>query len=76
MLSMTLERELRRFGVEGLAVVKFHARPQLDGDGLAVGGASDASASCGTTLRFCVDVEQLVAKRSKDDAPDIGAGER
>ena len=34
------------------------------------------SASCGTMFELLVDVEQLVADRREDDAPDIGARQR
>ena len=36
--GMAFKREFGCFGVKRLAVVKFHARPELDGDRLAVGG--------------------------------------
>jgi hypothetical protein len=48
-VEVALERELRGLGVERLAVVEFHVRPQLDRDGLAVLRGLVESASCGTT---------------------------
>src|SRR5262245_40239066 len=74
--DMAFERELRRFGVEGLAVMKFDAGPQLDRDSLAVGRGGMGQRELWHNIETLVDIEQLVAKRSKDDAPDICPGER
>ena len=68
-----VERELRRFGVERLAVVEFHAWPQLDGDGLAVFRGRVRERELRHDVEIGVDVEQLVAHRGEHDAAHIGA---
>jgi len=73
---MPFQRELRGLGVERLAVVEFHVRPQLDGHLLAVGGSLVRQRKLRHDIELFVDVEQLVAKRREDDTPDIGAAER
>ena len=73
---MTIDRKFGRFGVKRLAVMKFDARPELDRDGLAVGGGGVRERELRHDIQILINVEQLVAKGSKDDAPDIGPGER
>ena len=74
--EMAIEREFRGLGVERLAVVEFHARPQLDGDRLAVGRGLVRERELRHDVELLVDVEQLVAERGEHDAADIGARER
>src|SRR5581483_9926735 len=62
-----------RRGVERLAVVKLHARPELDGDGLAVGRRLLAERELRDDVALLVDVEQLVANRGEDDARGVEA---
>ena len=74
--QVPVEAELRRLGVERLAVVELHALAQLDGDRLAVAGDLVRSRELGHEVELLVDVEQLVADRREDDAADVGARER
>ena len=62
--------------VERLAVLEFHARPQLDRDLLAVGGGLVRQRELRHDVELFVDVEQLVAERREHDAADIGARQR
>ena len=73
---MAVEAVLGGRGVERLAVMELHARPELDGDGLAVGRGLLAERQLRHDVELVVDVEQLVAQRGEDDAADIGARER
>ena len=70
---VAVERELRGFRVERLAVVEFHVRPQLDRDGLSVRGRLVRERELRHDVEIVVDVEQLVAQRREHDAPDIRA---
>ena len=74
--QVAFEREFRGLRVERLAVMEFHARPQLDGDLLAVGGGLVRQRKLRHDVELLVDVEQLVAERGEHDAADIGARER
>ena len=55
--------------------MKFYAGPEFDRDGLAVGGGGVRQRER-HHIQILINVEQFVAKGSKDDAPDIGPGER
>ena len=74
--QVALEGELRRLGVERLAVVELDVRAQLDRHRLAVVGGLVGQRELRHDVELLVDVEELVAKRREDDAADIGAGER
>src|SRR5262245_57046187 len=71
---MSVEREFRCRRVERLAIVKFDARSQLYGDGLAVGGGLVGEGELRYDLEVFIDVEQLVAQTGEDDAADVGSG--
>ncbi len=73
--EVAVEAVLGGLGVERLAVVERHARPELDGDGLAVGRGLLAERQLRHDVELVVDIEQLVAERGEDDAADIGARE-
>src|SRR5262245_42114878 len=75
-VEMTVEAVLGRRRVERFAVLELHAGPELDGHGLAVGRGRVAERQLRHDVELVVDVEQLVADRGEDDAPDIGAAER
>jgi len=70
---MALQREFGRFRIERLAVLEFDARPELDGDLLAVGGGLVRQRELRHDVELFIDVEQLVAQRGEHDAADIGA---
>ena len=72
---VTIDRKFGGLGIERLAIMKLDARPEFDGDGLAVGRGGVRQRELRHDIQILVSVEQLVAKGSKDDAPDIGAGE-
>src|SRR6266702_3045006 len=74
--DVAVEREFCSLGVERLAIVEFHARPKLDEDLLAVVRGLVGQRELRHDVEFFVDVEQLVAKRRKYDAADIGTPER
>ncbi len=71
--QMPLQRKLCGLRIEGLAVVKLDAGPELDGDFLAVGRCLVAQRELRHDVELFVDVEQLVAERCEHDAADIGA---
>jgi len=66
-----LQRVFCRFGIEFLAVVKFDIRAQVDRYRQPVGRNFIAERKLRHDVQLFVDVKQLVAKRSKDDAADI-----
>ena len=72
--QMALQRKLCSLRIEGLAVVKLDAGPELDGYFLAVGRCLVAQCELRHDVELFVDVEQLVAERCEHDAADIGAG--
>ncbi len=74
--QMPLERELGGFRVERFAVVKLDVGTQLDGHRFAVGGGLVRERELRNDVELRVDVEQLVAERGEDDAPDIGPRKR
>ena len=74
--QMALEGELRRLGIERLAVVELDVRAQLDRHRLAVVGRIMGQRELRHDVELLVDVEELVAQGREDDASDIGAGER
>ena len=76
MVRWRSKRELRRLGVERLAVVELDVRAQLDRHRLAVVGGLVGQRELRHDVELLVDVEELVAERREDDASDIGAGER
>jgi hypothetical protein len=62
-----IDGEFGRFGVEGLAVVKFDAR-----SGLIVTVLPSAEVECGASwhhIQILVDVKQLVAEQAKTMRP-------
>ena len=68
---VAVERELHGFGVERFAVLEFHVRPQLDGDGLPVFRRLMRERELRHDVEIAVDVEQLVAQRGEHDAADV-----
>ena len=72
---VALERELRGFGVERLAVMEFHAGRSLMVTVLAVGRGLVRERELRHDVELLVDVEQLVAERGEHDAADIGAAD-
>ena len=68
-----VEGELHGVGVEGLTILKFHVRAQLDRNGLSVRRGLVRERELRHDVKVAVDVEQLVAQRREDDAADIGA---
>src|SRR5262249_22428166 len=56
--------------------MEFDVWPELYADCLAVGGGLVREGELRHNIKLLVDIEQLVAKRCKDDASDIGPGER
>ncbi len=71
--EMAVEAVLGGLGVERLAVVELHARPQFQRDGLAVRRRLVAERQLRHDVGLLVDIEQLVAEGGKDDARRIEA---
>ena len=70
---MAVDRVLRRLGVELLAVMEFDLGAQLDGEHLVVPRPFIRCGELRHDLEVGGDVEQLVAERGVDDAPDISS---
>ena len=74
--QVAFQREFRGLGIERLAVLEFYAGPKLDRDLFSVRRGLMRQRELRHDVDFLVDVEQLVAERGEDDAPDIGARQR
>ena len=71
--EVALETKLHRLGVQRLAIVKLDALTQLHRHGLVVVAEFPLRRQHRHDAELGVDIDELVAERSEDDAADIGA---